>query len=188
MDDAELVRQVLQGNRSAYGRLVERYTAHLAAVCRARVRRREVVEDLVQEAFVRGLDQLSSLREPERFGYWLSAIARNLCNDWLGDPYRKHLPLEDAAPTATPATADEVADEEERAGRFAALKKCVDRLLVELREVVEMYYSSGDRVTYEDLANRLGVTFSTVNKRLTQARKLLGACLGKKEAITSLLA
>jgi len=48
MDDAELVRQVLQGNLGAYVDLLRRYTAQIAALCRAHIHRRDVVEDLVE--------------------------------------------------------------------------------------------------------------------------------------------
>ncbi len=173
MDDAELVRQVLQGNLGAYGRLVERYTGQVAALCRAHVRRPEVVEDLTQETFLRGLDKLTSLREPASFGSWLYAVARNLCREWLGDPARRHLSLDADAPDLI---SDTDADTDARRERSHDLKECVRRLPVELREVVEIYYSGG-RTTYDELAERLGVTFATINQRLTRARKLLRACL-----------
>jgi RNA polymerase sigma-70 factor (ECF subfamily) len=179
MDDAELVRQVLQGNLGAYGRLVERYTAQIAALCRAHVRRPEVVEDLTQETFLRGLDKLSSLREPAAFGAWLYAVARNLCLEWLGDPSRRHVSLNADAPALA---ADP--DGDARRERSHDLKECVRRLPVELREVVEIYYSGG-RITYDELAERLGVSFATVNQRLTRARKLLRACLEPEDRAAS---
>ena len=73
MDDAELVRQVLQGNLGAYVDLVRRYTPQIAALCRAHVRRPDVVEDLVKETFYRGLNHLADLHE--RFGSWELALA-----------------------------------------------------------------------------------------------------------------
>lgn len=185
MDDAELVSQALQGNSGAYGRLVERYAAQIAALCRALVGRQpEVVEDLVQETFLRGLQKLSELREPARFGYWLNQIARNLCKDWFTNPHRRQLPLEAAAPPVCPANAATAA-ELERAERFADLKACVDHLPVERREVVELYYSGGG-FKYAELAELLGVAFGTVNAWLTKARKQLRDCLEKKQGeITS---
>jgi RNA polymerase sigma-70 factor, ECF subfamily len=170
MDDAELVCQILQGNLGAYVDLVKRYTAQVAALCRTRVRRPEVVEDLVQETFMRGLDNLATLREPERFGFWLYAIARNLCRDWLNDPQHQHLALDAAAPPEAPESGDE------RLDRTAHLKQCIRQLPAELREVVEIYYSGG-RVTYQEMADRLGVSFGLVNQRLTQARRQLRACM-----------
>ncbi len=177
MDDEELVRQVLQGNLGAYVDLVQRYTAQVAALCRAHVRRPEVVEDLVQEAFLRGLDRLAGLREPGRFGPWLYAIARNLCRDWLDDPHREHVSLDAAAPAAA---APDPADEDDQRDRAARLRECIRRLPVELREVVEIYYAGG-RVTYREMADRLGVSFGQVNKLLTRARRLLRQSLERPD-------
>jgi RNA polymerase sigma-70 factor (ECF subfamily) len=181
MDDAELVLQVLQGNLGAYAELVRRYTAQIAALCRAHVSRQEV-EDLVQETFLRGLDRLTSLHNPDRFGYWLYAIARNLCVDWHNNHEHQHGVLDaDAHLLAAP----EPADEDDRADRIAALKQCIGLLPVELREVVGLYYSGGG-VTYQKMADRLGVSFGQVNKCLTQARRQLRACLEREGPPTSL--
>jgi RNA polymerase sigma-70 factor (ECF subfamily) len=177
MDDAELVGQVLQGNLGAYGELVTRYTAQIAALCRAHVPRHEV-EDLVQETFLRGLDNLAGLREPERFGFWLYTIARNLSRDWHNNPENTHVPLD--------ATAHlRAAHEDDRLDRTADLKECIRRLPVEQREVVEIYYSGG-RVNYQQLADRLGVSFGQVNKLLTKARKALRVCLEREDPPRSL--
>jgi RNA polymerase sigma factor (sigma-70 family) len=147
---------------------VKRYTAQIFALCLAHVPWQEA-EDLVQEAFCRALDKLASLREPEKFGSWLYGIARNLCRDWCNDRNNHHKPL----PTeADLPVAREPAGEDDR---LAALKRCIDRLPEKLREVVVIYYLGG--VTYQQLADRLGVSFSQVNKWLTQARKLLRKCL-----------
>ncbi len=97
MDDADLVKQVLEGNMGAYAELVRRYTPEIAALCRAHIHRADVVEDLVQETIRRGLDNLVNLSKPESFGAWLYTIARNLCLDWLKDPNNRHLSLNLAA-------------------------------------------------------------------------------------------
>jgi RNA polymerase sigma-70 factor (ECF subfamily) len=173
MDDADLVRQVLQGNRGAYGDLVNRYTGQVAALCRSRICRPQDVEDLVQETFFRGLDCLGSLHTPESFGSWLYAIARHLCSDWLSDPENVHAPLDGVECLLVSAAP---AEEDERRDRTADLKRCVRQLPVELREVVEIYYSGG-RITYQEMADRLGISFGQVNKLLTKARKMLRVML-----------
>jgi RNA polymerase sigma factor (sigma-70 family) len=53
---------------------------------------------------------------------------------------------------------------------------CIRRLPVRLREVIELYYG-GSRMTYDELADHLGVSFGAVNQRLTMARRLLRDCL-----------
>jgi RNA polymerase sigma factor (sigma-70 family) len=163
--------------------LVKRYTAPIAALCRALVVRWDVVEDLVQETFLRGLDRLADLREPARFGPWLYEIARNLCRDWLNDPHRKQVPLDTAAQRVAWA---ESADGDDLPDRIAALKECIRQLPVELREVIEIYYSGG-RVTYQEMADRMGVSFGQVNRLLTKARKMLRAALEREDPQVSRL-
>ena len=81
---------------STFADLIGRYTAQVAALCRARVPRQDAVEDLVQETFLRALAHLGDLHNPARFGAWLYAIARNLCRDWLTDSSRDLLSLDAA--------------------------------------------------------------------------------------------
>jgi len=64
------------------------------------------------------------------------------------------------------------------------LKKCIRRLPVELREVLELYYSGGG-LTYKAIAELLGVSQSQVNKWLTTARKELRACMEREDSSTS---
>lgn len=173
MDDAELVRQVLLGNVGAYGELANRYIPQIAALARAHVPQPDVAEDIVQEVMFRGLDRIADLTQAASFGFWLYAIARNLCRDWHNDPNNGHASLDAALPAAAarePGAGDHAPD------RIAALKACIRHLPVDLREVVEIYYSGG-RVTYRDLADRLGVSFATVAQRLGRARRMLRVCL-----------
>ncbi len=95
MDDADLVKQVLQGNMGAYAELVRRYTAQITALCRAHIpRARCRVEDVVQETFCRGLDNLVNLSKPEKVSErgCITTIARSLCRDRTQRPQQPALP------------------------------------------------------------------------------------------------
>jgi len=80
-EDATLVGAARDGDRAAFGRLYDRYARLVHGVLLAKVPVGEV-DDLVQDVFVLALRRLSTLREIERFGAWLAAIARNLANDY----------------------------------------------------------------------------------------------------------
>lgn len=80
-DDSRLVASARNGERDAFGRLYDRYAPMVHGILMARVPVREV-DDLVHDVFLQALRQLRTLRDNDRFGGWLAAIARNRANDF----------------------------------------------------------------------------------------------------------
>lgn len=74
-EDAELVLLARGGDRSAFGRLVEKYAGVVRALVTARLGRCPEAEDAAQEVFLSAFERLPSLADPERFAGWLSTIA-----------------------------------------------------------------------------------------------------------------
>ena len=75
--DHSIVRAVLAGDKEAYGALVR---AHSAAVFRVAFRitgNEAEAEESVQEAFLRGYQQLGSFEQRSSFGTWIYRIAVN---------------------------------------------------------------------------------------------------------------
>ncbi len=79
--DAALVIAARDGDRTAFGRLHDRYAPMVHGIILARVPRGEV-EDLLQDVFLKALRQLGSLRDVNAFGGWLARIARNCTVDY----------------------------------------------------------------------------------------------------------
>lgn len=176
MSDGELVRQTLAGRPAAYEELVRRWSAHILAFCHAKVRSSHAAEDLAQEALLRGYRALGTLDEAEKFGPWLRGIALRVCLDWLKSKQNHQSAFSDLgdgwsfdqAPLDSEGQRREAA---ERGERLERLLDEVEALPDEYREVVMMYYY--DDVTYQDLAETLGVSAATINARLTKARAML---------------
>jgi RNA polymerase sigma-70 factor (ECF subfamily) len=173
--DSELVRLSQGGQLSAYEELVRRWSARVLAVCHARIRSCDTAEELAQESLLRGLRAIATLEDPAKFGPWLCGIASRVCLDWLkcGQSHQVSLDaMSDgqadswvAQPGDSPAEAAARADDERR------LLAEVATLPDAYREVIMMYYY--DDVTYQDVAEALGVSAATVNARLTKARAML---------------
>jgi RNA polymerase sigma-70 factor (ECF subfamily) len=174
MDDADLVRQTLGGDRAAYAGLVERYGPRVHTLCRAHVRRAEVAEELAQETLLRGLRDLATLHDPGRFAPWLYGIARNVCRNWKKDPENRQPTIGD--PTRSGSSMS--SREQDRAG---AGDPAQEDDLRDLRAAVEALPEDYARVlrlrllgyTYNEIAAMLGIAWSTVNVWLTRARALL---------------
>ena len=81
--DADLVRQTLSGNTSAYNGLVQRYQRQVYNLAYRMLGNAEDAGDLVQDTFLRAYGALSSFRQDASFLTWLYKIASNLCIDQL---------------------------------------------------------------------------------------------------------
>jgi len=177
MTDGQLVRQALAGAMPAYETLARRWTPRVLGVCHARVGRAAAAEDLAQEALLRGLRALATLADPEKFGPWLCGIATRTCLDWLKRSERTEVSLSRAGGSDNDgemrfaAAGGDAAEAAERADELERLMSEVERLPGPLREALMLYYY--EDCTYQELADRLGVSAATVNARLTQARMAL---------------
>ena len=81
-DLARLIRAAQGGDRQAFGELYAEYARAVHGIVLSRVPRVDV-DDLVQDVFVIAMQRLGTLRDPESFGGWLAAIARNRATDYL---------------------------------------------------------------------------------------------------------
>jgi RNA polymerase sigma-70 factor (ECF subfamily) len=71
------------GDQEAYRFIFERFVRPLGRFVYDMVGHSYLVEDLVQETFVRAFRNLSSLREESKISTWLFGIARNVCLESL---------------------------------------------------------------------------------------------------------
>jgi RNA polymerase sigma-70 factor, ECF subfamily len=74
-DDAALIERAREGDEQALGALYRRHAAHIAGVVYRLLGADAELEDIVQETFVDGLQQLHALRAPDKFRSYLVTIA-----------------------------------------------------------------------------------------------------------------
>jgi RNA polymerase sigma factor (sigma-70 family) len=176
ISDGDLVRQTWQGDCTAREELVRRWAARLLAFCHSRVDNHHLAEDLAQESLLRAMRNLRTLESPEKFGMWLCGIALRICHDWRKARQSSQVPFTCLAggrhPDEIAVTSPEAVEAEmDRRDQTRLLMAEVESLPEKQREVLMLYYYQD--VTYHDLAQMLGVSFATINARLTQARAIL---------------
>ncbi len=89
VDDHSLVLRAMQGDRDAFGQLVERYSAHVYALAYAKLANHGDAEEASQEAFLRAYERLGELRTPDRFDAWLTRIALSRASNRLRERERE---------------------------------------------------------------------------------------------------
>jgi RNA polymerase sigma-70 factor (ECF subfamily) len=83
LEEAQLVEKARQGDRLAFGSLVEPWRKPLFGYIYRMVTLRQDAEDLLQDVLVRVLEGIRSYRGEARFKSWLFGIATHVCLDHL---------------------------------------------------------------------------------------------------------
>ena len=77
----EVVKKVQAGEANAQGELITLTQERLFKFCLLLGHNRELAEDLCQESFIRAIQNIQKLKNPETFIGWLYQIAKNLFID-----------------------------------------------------------------------------------------------------------
>lgn len=171
----ELRRQPSALTAEHFWHLVQRFRADLVNQAFAVIGNQEDAEDVAQETLCQAFQDLRSLDDPYKLGIWLRKI--NRCNAL--DLYRKRrrekrkvsdrLPKSLAAPETTPTGSNmEVA---RRLRDEDLVARAVESLPEVYRSVVVLRY--WEKMSYEEIAERLGVPVGTVRSRLSRADEIL---------------
>ena len=84
LSDAELIAQIkATGASGLFGELYRRYSERVKKKCRSLVRNASVVDDLVQDIFMKAFQNLSKFRSDSTFSTWLFAITYTYCIEYL---------------------------------------------------------------------------------------------------------
>jgi RNA polymerase sigma-70 factor (ECF subfamily) len=172
VDDRELVDRVKQGDAAAYDALVRRHVARATAIARRLLGNVEDAEDLVQEAFIRALDRISTFDGSRAFAPWFFRLLIN-----AGINARKSRALRAAEPESGDlptrgANPLELAERREIRERFIA---ALGALPTRQRLVVSMFEVDG--LSTAEIANKLGISRETVRWHHHQARQSLREAL-----------
>ena len=168
------------GKRSYWDQLFGQHRPGLAAFIRRRIRRPADALDLTQEVYLRFLraDRAELIRNPEAYLY---TVAANLLREqsvldrrWDHAVDVGELPTETALVNfRTPE------DEVDLEARMARIADSIDTLPAKCRAVLIMQYRDG--LTYEQIAEHLGVTTHAVKKYVMQGLALCRKRLNRFE-------
>lgn len=173
--DAAAVNAVQGGDRERYRELVDRYAPKVFAVAWSRLGDRDLAEEATQEAFIAGFRRLPLLRQAEKFGAWITTIARHTAIN-LGLRHRGELrrrqrwaqehPEASQAPSPGP---DPLATDGPSASQ--TLRASLEALPAIHRECLVLFYLENRSIA--EAARALGVRESTFKVRLHRARSAL---------------
>ena len=175
-DDAQLIQRVLDGDDTAFSALVKKHQKSVHALAWRKTGDFHVAEEITQDTFLKAYQNLSTLKEPQKFAGWLYVIAANYCKMWMRKKRLSTQSLEDTSSAALEKTAySGYVIAENRRVAVETQREVVKKLLAKLQEsertVITLYYLGG--MTYEEISEFLGVSVASIKNRLYRARRRL---------------
>jgi RNA polymerase sigma-70 factor (ECF subfamily) len=190
MEDEELVRRFLAGERSAFEALVRRHQDRVFGLCVRLLGSRTWAEEAAQDVLIRVYRSLHQFRGDSRFSTWLYRVTLNHCRNVQAYRARRHEKRHDSI--------DAEVDEEEGGGRRRELPDGSADAEAELlkqqrlhvledelakldplwKEILVLRDVEG--MSYDEIGAALGLAEGTVKSRLHRARAELLARVSRR--------
>ena len=169
--DELLVKQFNQGDKYAFDRIVEQYSADIAVLANRLLGWPGDVEDIVQDIFLAAFIGLKNFRCDCNIRTWLFTITINKCRSYR---YKRMLRLKafsqaaDRIPPAQAHAADKMPMDIET---FERIRRAIKALPAKSREPVVLRYLQ--ELSNDQICRILGISKNVLQVRLNRARKRL---------------
>jgi RNA polymerase sigma-70 factor (ECF subfamily) len=172
--DTELALAAREGDREAFGELIERHAPAARRVARSILRHREDADDATQDGFYSAWRNLGRFDTGRPFGPWLIRIVINAAQDLRR---RRAVRATEPLPAET-ATSSTPARSYER----AEFGRRVDAALAELpeRQRLAVVLFDVEGYSHAEIAQLLGIPVGTARSDLFHGRRALRARLNLK--------
>jgi RNA polymerase sigma-70 factor (ECF subfamily) len=174
-DLGDLLARVAEGDRTAFETVYRATSSKLCGIVTRILRRRELVDEVLQDAYVRIWEHARDFDRARGAPLaWMAAIARNRALDEVRK--KKDAPLEEAPDIEDLPDQDMLASERaELSDDYRRLEGCLEALEVGRKEIVRLAYLEG--WSRRQLALRFGHPEATINTWLFRSLKQLKDCL-----------
>ncbi len=181
--DRALIEKAKLGDRDAFRELVERHQRRAFAIAVGLVRDDNDAREIVQEAFLRVYRGLESFHGGSSFFTWLYRIVTNLSIDLMRKPARREAELDERrrldddldVPLLARIDGADPVDVVRRSEIADRIQAALDALPPYHRGVILMRELEG--MSYEEMAQAMGVSKGTIMSRLFHARQKLQRAL-----------
>lgn len=173
LSDQVLLNNYFSGDRAAISQLIDRHTHRVRDYIRMMVKDHDVADDILQETFIKAVRVIDEGRYADtgKFLSWILRIAHNLVIDhFRSQKNAKTVSESDAGYNmlGTLRFAERTVEDAMISSQIEEdVRRLVDRLPDEQREVVIMRYYSG--LSFQEIADQTDVSINTALGRMRYA-------------------
>ena len=167
----QLIERCLAGDQQAWEAIVQQHRRRVFNVAYKFVGKHDEAEDLTQDIFLKLFKSLDTFDRRANFQTWLISVSRNLCIDHYRRvrKERETVDRDVDAGELTPASGElSPFVVLERSDRRELLRRGLDGLAPTLRSAVML--RDIHELSYQEIADRLGVPEGTVKSRINRGR------------------
>ena len=177
MDVLSTIQAIQDGDRDAFADLVKAHQDMLLAYAAFRVPDSDLVEEIVQQTFIRAYEQISEYDSSREFGIWLRAICKYVILAELkrASQAQRNIKNYQSEIRHRLVTASIERCEAELEERPSKLEHCMRRLQEKARSLIEFRYAL--QLPVEEVAKRLGMSVSHAAVSLFRVRGALRKCM-----------
>ncbi|HEX6924058.1 MAG TPA: sigma-70 family RNA polymerase sigma factor [Longimicrobiaceae bacterium] len=180
LTDEQLFQRYTDGDENGFQLLMERYEPRIQGFLRKRLSDEERVEDLTQDTFLRIHRARDSYDPGRKFSTWIHTIANNLLkNEFRNRSRRRETAFSElrpeqsasGAPTRPIEFESSQADPEQETYR-SELREAIGTAIERMEEHhrIPFVMREVDDLSYEEIAEAIGIPVGTVKSRLNRAR------------------
>lgn len=177
-EDYQLIDQALDGQQTAYQKLVEKYSNVVGLLIRKVIHNAGEIEDLKQEVFIKAFNSLHTFKREYAFSTWLFRIATNHAIDFLRKKQLLTYSMEDSLETQDGSRRQQFAapvpnPESKLIQKEATvqIQKAISRLPEKYRICIELRHREDK--SYEEISEELNLPLGTIKARIFRAREIL---------------
>jgi RNA polymerase sigma-70 factor (ECF subfamily) len=166
-----LIEQCLAGDQAAWDLIVRQNWRKVFNVAYKFVGKHDEAEDLAQDIFLKIFKALASFDRRANFQTWIISISRNLCIDHYRSVRKerqtiaREVDTNDLQPASTDRGPYQAAEHQDLRG---LLRQALQKLPLTLRTAVVL--RDLQELSYQEIADRLGLPEGTVKSRINRGR------------------
>ena len=176
MNEILLISRARDGDREAFGALVEQYRDNVYRLAYRMCGNAYDADEAAQEAFVAAWRALPNFRGDAKFSTWLYRLTTNAAIDVMRRE-KRHQTVGDGEMMELADDADSPQETVERTEQQEAVQNALATLSEEYREVLLLRYM--EELDYAEIAEVLQLPSGTVKSRINRAKAALKTALLK---------